>query len=235
MTEIDKLPRVTLSQFKQLFKNAQQIQALLCEAKPEHRAEIEREAQKWLTASFEANGTTYSLSVEPNTESSLGADSILFKWTDSHGTGRSQRVRLTSKPSNLGLSPVWYFLCPYTLRTCRKIYLADNAVASRWAFSHTYSERNKSHLMRTFDRLTKALDNYPIQKNRKRSYRGKLTKYGERVAKWMDEEESRDLLEQWHGLFIAKKKGRPQKPRPVGRSRTGRAAFSSCPKLFYID
>jgi hypothetical protein len=108
--------------------------------------------------------------------------SILFEWKYQNQE-RNSRISLLREPSNLGISEVYYFLCPVTGRKCRKLYTDGMTIASRWSFEHTYSDRNKTHKVRDLERLLRWCDDEPTDKNRKKRYRGKLTPYGERLAR----------------------------------------------------
>ena len=48
-----------------------------------------------------------------------------------NGNSYYYKVVLTSIPSNLGKGKVWYFICPFTLRRCRKLYLISERFMHR--------------------------------------------------------------------------------------------------------
>ncbi len=93
------------------------------------------------------------------------------------------RVQLISTPSNLGKGVVWYFVCPYTGKRCRKLYLADTYFYHRSAFrgcmyeKQTYSKKNRLYfrqLQILFDEENDLCKSN--KKHNKTFYKGKPTK-----------------------------------------------------------
>jgi hypothetical protein len=93
------------------------------------------------------------------------------------------RVQLISAPSNLGKGVVWYFICPYTGKRCRKLYLADTYFYHRSAFRgcmyevQTYSKEFRE-LNKKFKTYFQKSENYEhlYKKHFKKQYAGKPTK-----------------------------------------------------------
>ena len=225
MTEIDNLSRITLADLKWLFTNAKKIRAnvrqLLDERKPSkwwdvvdlkegYLSQMEQYLRgrlylgKWITFEVEA-------SIELDT---MEIGSFLFKWSY-RGTEYSKRVSVEARPSNLGLpDPVYYFVCPYCGRICRKLYTDGQVLASRWSFPHTYSQRNYSHQWREYKRvldlLFEAEKGYP---NRKEIYRGELTPFGKRLEKKLGR--MRSLADNPYNILTmpSRDRGRPRKPK----------------------
>ena len=57
-------------------------------------------------------------------------------------TNYNYNIQLVSIPSNLGKGKVWYFLCPYTQKRCRKLHLIDEIFIHRSAMpSGIYSKQ----------------------------------------------------------------------------------------------
>ncbi|WP_337942981.1 hypothetical protein [Parabacteroides sp.] len=110
---------------------------------------------------------------------SIEKKELTFKWKCKKEE-KQAKVKLHTEPSNLGNGVVWYFLCPYTGHKCRKLFLDGNVIASRYAFSHVYSQSNESRSGRFFTGF--ALKS-PKRKYGKEFYKGKLTPYGKRMAK----------------------------------------------------
>lgn len=93
------------------------------------------------------------------------------------------RVQLILTPSNLGKGVVWYFVCPYTGKRCRKLYLADTYFYHRSAFrgcmyeKQTYSKKNRLYfrqLQILFDEENDLCKSN--KKHNKTFYKGKPTK-----------------------------------------------------------
>jgi hypothetical protein len=62
-------------------------------------------------------------------------------------------VQLRPAPSNLGKGVVWYFVCPYTGKRCRKLYGADTYFYHRSAFRYCmYEKQTRSHKYRNMDK-----------------------------------------------------------------------------------
>ena len=93
------------------------------------------------------------------------------------------KVSLTTLPSNLGKGSVWYFLCPFTLKRCRKLHLIDERFIHRSALSSgVYSKQLHTKKWRE---LEKVYGNYfdndehykeLYSKHFKKFYNGKPTK-----------------------------------------------------------
>ena len=225
MTEIDSLRRITLKDLSFLFERLKQVRGRIEELladHPERIAEVlgmvEEYLQGEITFSSPHNRTTYTIQAGVN--GFVEIESLLFKW-EADGQEREQRVWLTSRPSNLvdGASCL-YFLCPYTHRICRKLYTDGNVLASRYSFPHTYSERNYSHKWREFNKSLKLLlflDDEENFKGKRERYRGRLTRYGRKVAR-MAGGETFEQISQTQKNRIEKffntgfRRGRPPKP-----------------------
>lgn len=102
----------------------------------------------------------------------------------------SYTVRLVSIPSNIGKGVIWYFICPYTHKRCRKLYLNDGRFYHRNAFkdcmyeTQTYSRQNV-FLCRQWQKLIakeKAYDKL-YSKYFTKKYNGKPTKKYLRILK----------------------------------------------------
>jgi hypothetical protein len=66
------------------------------------------------------------------------------------------QIQMVSVPSNIGKGIIWYFLCPYTRKTCRKLYLVQTCFYHREAFrGGLYEKQTYSHRGR---KLNKALE-----------------------------------------------------------------------------
>lgn len=100
------------------------------------------------------------------------------------------QIELTAITSNLTKGKVWYFICPYTGKRCRKLYLVDGYFYHRSAFrgclyeKQTYS-RSKRDSYRNFDLVFGVDIAYEkiYSKYFKASYAGKPTKQYLRLRK----------------------------------------------------
>ena len=113
----------------------------------------------------------------------------LFSYTY-NGTPVDYFLTLRFTPSHLNNGTGYYlFVCPVTGRSCRKLYLIGGRFVSRFALGNTlYESQTKSRSEKAggiFRRLADiaALDNLETQPYRKPTYRGKLTRYGQKIAK----------------------------------------------------
>lgn len=161
---IDEIARVKLSTLKALFKKAEEDTGWIYKAR------------------FTLQGVAYEVGY------GKGWDYLLFMYTDRRGKRREVKVKFQTEESNLGRGSVRYFLCPYTGHKCRTLYLDGYAVASRYAFPHTYSYQNHSRRERLLDNffMTESGKNDPHRKGGKCMYRGKLTRYGKRLLRYDD-------------------------------------------------
>lgn len=104
-----------------------------------------------------------------------------------NGTPVDYTALLRYTPSNLNRGGYYYFACPVTGRSCRKLYLVGGRFVSRYAFRAVYDRQTKSRAQRSglyayldavsdFEKATK-------QKGRKMFYRDKITPYGLKVER----------------------------------------------------
>ena len=123
---------------------------------------------------------TGSISIVVNTHSEQPYIELDYKYGDEP---RNYKVRLVSKPSNLGKGLIWYFLCPQTNKRCRKLYSIGGYFLHREAFSGCmYETQTRSKKYRQLDKTFGAyfkIDNLCSElykKNFKKYYAGKPTK-----------------------------------------------------------
>jgi hypothetical protein len=113
------------------------------------------------------------------------------------------RVPLVAVPSNLGRGDVWYFLCPFTDKRCRTLYLGDTYFTHRTAFRGMYQQQTRSRKSREFDReiatIYEAAEIYDeAQKPHiKETYRGKPTKRLLRLQKRVEALRRKRSFSQW--------------------------------------
>lgn len=101
---------------------------------------------------------------------------------NSNGEPRNYTVQIIAKPSNLGKGEVLYFVCPYTKKLCRKLYLHSGYFYHRDAFGLMYQKQLESKKNRDILKLFEAChisdDVYfeRYKKYFKTHYNGKETK-----------------------------------------------------------
>lgn len=96
---------------------------------------------------------------------------------------QNYKIDLVCIASNLGKGKIWYFLCPYTQKRCRKLYLKAGLFVHREAFkgimyeSQTYSKRSRevNRALAVFVEIEKLYLELE-KKNFKKTYKGKPTK-----------------------------------------------------------
>ena len=118
------------------------------------------------------------------------------------------RVPLIAIPSNLGKGVVWFFVCPYTGKRCRKLYLADTYFYHRLAVTGgLYETQTKSKKSRYFDQTigvyfkVDQLYDQLYQKHFKNKYAGKPTKRYLKLTNQIQQAESVSF-EEMHRAFL---------------------------------
>jgi hypothetical protein len=121
-----------------------------------------------------------SISIEVNTEIEQLYIELDYKYNKAP---INYRVQLVSVPSNLGKGVVWYFVCPHTVKRCRKLYLADTYFYHRSAFRGCmYEKQTQSKKSRYLDKTlglyfrSDQLYEQLNKKHFKKQYAGKPTK-----------------------------------------------------------
>ena len=61
------------------------------------------------------------------------SDQYLYLSYNCNDNSHYYKILLTSIPSNLGKGVVWYFICPFTWKRCRKLHLLDERFMHRSA------------------------------------------------------------------------------------------------------
>lgn len=108
-----------------------------------------------------------------------------------NGSSYNYKVELISLPSNLGKGKVWYFLCTFTGKRCRKLHLIHGNFMHRSALPNgMYTKQTHSkkwrYLEKTYSCYFDSEKNYRELKSKhfKNFYNGKPTK---RFKKLMDQ------------------------------------------------
>lgn len=133
------------------------------------------------TVSWNRNGyNTGSISIIVNAQTENPYLELDYKVNDKL---INYKIKLVPVTSNLGKGIIWYFVCPYTGKRCKKLYLVNNYFYHRSAFKgcmyekQTYSKKNRSlnkvmGLLFKTDQLIEELN----KKHFKKYYAGKPTK-----------------------------------------------------------
>lgn len=138
---------------------------------------------KWKTGTlnWSRNGNqTASISIGVST---LASDEYLHLKYNFKEQPREYNIRLVSKPTNLGIGEMWFFLCPSTGQLCRKLYSIDGYFYHREAFKGCfYEKQTQSKYARFLDQKYGAYFNAESlyfearKKHLKKTYAGKPTK-----------------------------------------------------------
>ena len=134
---------------------------------------------------------------------------LIYTSTDLDGNKQDQdyKIRLTTRPSNLGKGEVLYFICPRTGRLCRILYNAYyyGKFMSRYGYNYRlyypgqissqYSRYNEIYW--TLDHQLKKL----YKQRRTSTYNGKITRRAQRILTKEDKMERADYL-RWSPLSM---------------------------------
>lgn len=113
-----------------------------------------------------------------------------------NGNDYNYDVQLIALPSNLGKGKVWYFVCRYTGKRCRKLHLLSERFMHRSALpSGMYSKQTQSKKWRDMDKIygsyfdSDKLYQELHSKHFKRYYNGKPTKRYIRIMQQLNKAE----------------------------------------------
>ncbi|RKT01040.1 hypothetical protein [Chryseobacterium defluvii] len=107
---------------------------------------------------------------------------ITFDYTYNQSQKINYKVRLITRPSNLGNGLLWFFVCPSTQKVCRKLHLNSGYFLHRTAFNGVYYEKQlQSKKWREWERMFGSFLDDKIyeemnKKHFKKYYKGKPTK-----------------------------------------------------------
>jgi hypothetical protein len=108
---------------------------------------------------------------------------VILNYFDFNSNLVEQVINLESKPSNLGIGLIWFFVCPFTGATCRNLIFVNNRFMHRSNLINAmYGTQAESKYWRKMFQLqpniptTERILNEPNQKHYKKYYKGNLTK-----------------------------------------------------------
>lgn len=126
-----------------------------------------------------------SMGVETDTTQEIATVRFVY---DYNGTTQDYAVLLRWKQSNLNNGGFYYFICPVTGRSCRKLFLVGGRFVSRYAFRALYKSQTVGPSERdgAYYRLLKfsEYEDLAAQPYRKETYNGKLTPYGRKLERF---------------------------------------------------
>ena len=105
------------------------------------------------------------------------------------------KVQLVNERSNLGLGEIWYFICPFTNKRCKKLYLLNKYFSHRNRFKGVFYEKqllSKSNrkslgIFRKIDQIKDAIEETK-SKNFRRYYNKVKTKRLVKLSKVINQE-----------------------------------------------
>lgn len=123
--------------------------------------------------------------VRLTTDTTNNRCTIAYRTAD--GEDVTQTVWLRWRPSNLNRGGYYYFVCPVTGCSCRKLYLVNGRFVSRQAFTHIYEQQALSRSRRNdvfrFLSYSEKVEQLEQQPRRKYTYRGKPTPFARKVER----------------------------------------------------
>ncbi len=137
---------------------------------------------------------TSSITVQSKINNSLKI--LIFDYKCNDEKSFNYTIPLVTIPSNLGKGKVWYFICPFTYKRCRKLHLIDCHFIHRTAIRGVYEKQIHSKKWRvldnTFNDYFKIDDYYQelYSKHFTKYYKGKPTKRYLRLMKKINKVEN---------------------------------------------
>ena len=145
------------------------------------------------------NGTKNSISIIVDTNQTDGV--LTLDYTYNNTEKINYQIQLITRPSNLGKGLIWFFVCPYTGKVCRKLHLIHGYFKHRSALSGImYQSQIESKKWREWSKVFKGdfddkLYSELYSKGFKKFYAGKMTKRYSRICKKIKESENLDFRE----------------------------------------
>ena len=146
-----------------------------------------------------SNGNKNSISIHTVTNETDGV--LTLDYTYNNTEKINYQIQLITRPSNLGKGLIWFFVCPYTGKVCRKLHLINGYFKHRSALSGImYKSQIESKKWREWSKIFKGDFDDKIyselySKGFKKFYAGKMTKRYLRICKKINESENFDFRE----------------------------------------
>lgn len=130
-------------------------------------------------------GLDYTIHLTPEVRVADGRITLTLRWED-EGEQHSQTIPIVRRESNLIRgSFVYYFLCPFGYKA-KKLFYIGSSFRSRRAFPHRYRQQTLSRQRRE---VARGNGEEPFRRYGKEYYRGKITPYGKRCKRFLENEE----------------------------------------------
>ena len=142
------------------------------------------------------NGTKNSISIKTVIGDTNGVLTVDYTFRNTEKINYD--IELITRPSNLGTGLLWFFVCPFTGKVCRKLHLINGFFKHRSALPGLmYQNQIESKKWREWNRIFAKDFNDDVytelySKNFKRYYNGKMTKRFARISKKLQEIENTD-------------------------------------------
>ena len=92
-----------------------------------------------------------SITVQTHIFKTSGTATLIYTC---NGTDYNYNIDLVTTPSNIGNGLLWYFICPYTRKRCKKLYLIDERFIHRSAVpSGMYTTQTHSKKWRDIEKV----------------------------------------------------------------------------------
>lgn len=140
--------------------------------------------------SWKSNAGNSSISAFTNMSEKSGV--LTLEYTLNSDRKINYQIKLISKTSNLGVGLVWFFLCPFTGRYCRKLHLINGYFQHRTANPYImYEKQIEPKIWRIWNKQFASEINEHLyfelyRKYFKRYYKGKITKRFARLSKKLE-------------------------------------------------
>ena len=182
--------------FPSLYNDALQIHI----SKSKEWGYLDTQQIKSGTITWSRNGSQIgSISIKVNTLKEQAYVELTYNFREEP---RKYKVALVAVPSNLGKGKVWYFVCPYTDKRCRKLYSIGGYFYHRCAFSGAmYETQTYSKKWRQIEKLYGAYFDYEKyykqlhSKHFTKFYKGKPTKRYLKLLEKLKQAERVDAFE----------------------------------------
>ncbi len=142
------------------------------------------------------NGTKNSIGITSKTYLTDGY--LILNYTHDKTNDINYKIQLITRTSNLGTGLLWYFVCPFTGKVCRKLHLINGYFQHRTANPRLmYSKQLESKKWREWIGILGNEFNDDVYgelygKYFKPYYNGKITKRYARILKEIEKRESLD-------------------------------------------